>query len=67
MDLMPAQVEPPHVDATYLLALVSRVAHILGAIILLGGISYLRKVVAPATARRASPGKAQNVRSLPAA
>lgn len=36
------------VDASYIAALVSRVFHILGAIILGGGLFYLRSVLAPA-------------------
>ena len=38
----------PTVDAHYVTALVSRVFHILGAIILGGGIFYLRTILAPA-------------------
>lgn len=38
----------PHLDGMYWLLLVSRVLHILGAIILVGGLFYLRMVVVPA-------------------
>jgi uncharacterized membrane protein len=37
----------PHFDGMYWLLLASRVIHILGAIILVGGLFYLRMVVAP--------------------
>jgi uncharacterized membrane protein len=37
----------PHFDRMYWLLLASRVLHILGAIVLVGGLFYLRMVVAP--------------------
>jgi putative copper export protein len=40
--------QPPTVDGTYWLLLASRVLHILGAIILLGGLIHVRHVVRPA-------------------
>lgn len=40
--------ELPVFDGTYFLKLVSRILHIAGAIVLVGGIAYLRKVVVPA-------------------
>ncbi len=45
-----AQQNLPRLDSMYWLMLVSRVLHILGAIILVGGLFYLRAVVAPASA-----------------
>ena len=48
IDIPLAQAAQTTIDGAYVLALVSRVLHILGAIILVGGIAYLRKVVAPA-------------------
>jgi putative copper export protein len=39
--------QPPTVDGTYWLLLSSRVLHILGAIILLGGLIHVRHVVRP--------------------
>lgn len=42
-----AQGEMPAMDAAYWLALASRVIHLLCAAVLLGGIFYLRMVVAP--------------------
>lgn len=50
-----AQQSLPRIDAMYWLMLVSRILHILGAIILAGGIFYLRTVVSPVAA---SPGAA---------
>jgi uncharacterized membrane protein len=52
MDILLAEVTPPEINTSYVLNLISRIAHILGAIVLLGGISYLRKVTAPALARK---------------
>src|SRR5262249_28167576 len=42
-----AQSNTPHMDGMYWVMLVSRVLHILGAIILVGGLFYLKTVVAP--------------------
>ena len=46
--LLAQQQSLPRIDAMYWLMLASRLLHILGAIILLGGIFYLRTVVSPA-------------------
>ena len=46
--LLLAQQSLPRVDSTYWLMLVSRILHILAAIVLVGGVFYLRAVVAPA-------------------
>jgi hypothetical protein len=43
--LLLAQQSVPRVDGTYWIMLASRILHILGAIILLGGLFYLRSVV----------------------
>jgi len=40
----------PHTDGMYWLMLTSRILHILAAIILVGGLFYLRAVVSPAVA-----------------
>jgi uncharacterized membrane protein len=40
----------PHLDGVYWLQLLSRILHILGAIILVGGLFYQRFVVAPSAA-----------------
>jgi hypothetical protein len=45
--LLVAQGMMPRFDAAYCLALTSRVLHILSAIVLVGGVFYLRMVVAP--------------------
>ena len=37
----------PHFDAAYWIALASRLLHILSAIVLVGGLFYLRMIVAP--------------------
>jgi hypothetical protein len=42
-----SQLQPPTVDGLYVLLLSSRVLHILGAIILLGGLIHVRHVVQP--------------------
>jgi uncharacterized membrane protein len=42
-----AESSMPHFDGMYWLLLASRVLHILGAIILVGGLFYLRMIVAP--------------------
>jgi uncharacterized membrane protein len=44
-----AQQAVPRVDSMYWIMLGSRILHILGAIILVGGIFYLRNVVSPST------------------
>jgi uncharacterized membrane protein len=50
-----AQGTMPHLDGMYWLLLASRVLHILGAIVLVGGLFYLRMVVAPAVAATSNP------------
>jgi uncharacterized membrane protein len=45
-----AQQDLPRLDSVYWIMLASRILHILGAIILVGGLFYLRAVVAPAAA-----------------
>jgi uncharacterized membrane protein len=45
--LIVAQQTMPRLDGMYWLMLVSRILHILGAIILVGGVFYLRSVVSP--------------------
>jgi uncharacterized membrane protein len=45
-----AQTPVPHVDGMYFVMLLSRILHILGAIILVGGLFYIRFVLAPTTA-----------------
>jgi uncharacterized membrane protein len=44
-----AQTPVPHIDGMYLVMLLSRILHILGAIILIGGLFYIRFVLAPPT------------------
>ncbi len=43
--LLLAQQQMPHIDSMYWIMLVSRILHILGAIILVGGLFYVRFVV----------------------
>jgi uncharacterized membrane protein len=50
-----AQGTMPHLDGMYWLLLASRVLHILGAIVLVGGLFYLRMVVAPTVAATSKP------------
>src|SRR5437868_1780364 len=50
-----AQQQTPHLDSMYWIMLTSRILHILGAIILVGGLFYLRFVVTPVSAQ---PGTA---------
>jgi uncharacterized membrane protein len=45
--LILAEGSMPHLDGMYWLLLLSRVLHILGAIVLVGGLFYLRMIVAP--------------------
>src|SRR5262245_51354699 len=45
--LLLAQQQEPHVDSMYWIMLVPRILHILGAIILVGGLFYIRFVVSP--------------------
>lgn len=47
VSLLAQQSTLPHFDGMYFLMLVARVGHVLGAIILLGGLFYLRFVPAP--------------------
>lgn len=42
-----AQVMSPEMDGMYWVQLVTRIFHILGAIVLVGGVFYLRMIVAP--------------------
>jgi len=58
--LILAQQETPRIDAMYWLMLASRFLHIFGAIVLVGGIFYLRAVVTPA----AAPGDASDIDPL---
>jgi uncharacterized membrane protein len=44
----------PHLDGMYWLLLASRVLHILGAIVLVGGLFYLRMIVVPSVASGSS-------------
>tara|TARA_Y100000994_G_scaffold223164_1_gene203872 strand:+ start:78 stop:614 length:537 start_codon:yes stop_codon:yes gene_type:complete len=46
--------ESPIVNASYVLQLFSRILHILGAIILVGGLFYIRTVLAPAETDKTS-------------
>lgn len=46
-DLLPVAQAVPRMDGQYFLLLTSRVLHVLGSIVLLGGIFYLLAVVAP--------------------
>ncbi len=46
-DLLTFAQAAPHLDGYYFLLLASRVLHVLGSIILLGGIFYLLAIVAP--------------------
>jgi uncharacterized membrane protein len=50
-----AQGTMPKFDGLYWLLLLSRVLHMLGAIVLVGGLFYLRMVVAPSAARATNP------------
>ena len=48
-DSIPALLaEVPVVDGTYVVKIISRVLHILSAIVLVGGLFYIRTVLAPA-------------------
>lgn len=47
----------PHMDGYYFLLLASRVLHVLGSIILLGGIFYLLAIVAPRVVVAADGGR----------
>jgi uncharacterized membrane protein len=50
-----AQGTMPKFDGLYWLLLLSRVLHILGAVVLVGGLFYLRMVVAPSVAAASKP------------
>jgi uncharacterized membrane protein len=50
-----AQGTMPHFDGMYWLLLASRVLHVLGAIILVGGLFYLRMVIAPTVSAATKP------------
>jgi uncharacterized membrane protein len=45
----------PHFDGMYWVLLLSRVLHILGAIVLVGGLFYLRMVIAPTVSTGKNP------------
>src|SRR3954464_11758626 len=53
--LLAQQPQMPILDSMYWIMLVSRILHILGAIILVGGIFYLRFIISPTNA---APGAA---------
>lgn len=53
--LVAQQSTMPQFDGTFWLMFVSRILHILGAVVLVGGLFYLRAVISPADA---SPGTA---------
>jgi uncharacterized membrane protein len=55
-----AQQAAPRFDSVYWIMLVSRILHILGAIILLGGLFYLRAIVIPLP-RREGPGEGPSI------
>ena len=50
LDLLAQQTQMPTLDSTYWIMLVSRILHILGAIVLAGGLFYIRYVVSPMSA-----------------
>lgn len=54
--IMLAQQSLPRMDGMYWLMLASRVFHVLSAIVLVGGLFYLRAVVTPAHGREESEG-----------
>jgi uncharacterized membrane protein len=54
-NLLLAQGTMPHFDGMYWLLLTSRVLHILGAIVLVGGLFYLRMVIAPTVSAAQKP------------
>lgn len=45
----------PHFDGMYVLQLLSRLGHILGAIILVGGLFYIRQILRPASGANGNP------------
>jgi uncharacterized membrane protein len=53
--LLLAQGTMPHLDGMFWLLLASRVLHILGAIVLVGGLFYLRMVIAPTFSATSKP------------
>ncbi len=53
--LLAQQSQMPTLDSTYWIMLVSRILHILGAIILAGGLFYIRYVVSPVSAPAGTP------------
>jgi uncharacterized membrane protein len=57
--LLLAQQSVPRVDSMYWLMLASRILHILGAIILVGGIFYVRGVVSPVAGHDGAPSADQ--------
>src|SRR5256885_8909670 len=50
LHMLAQQSQMPTLDSTYWIMLVSRILHILGAIILAGGLFYIRYVVSPISA-----------------
>jgi uncharacterized membrane protein len=50
-----AQQTVPRIDSVYWIMLVSRILHILGAIILAGGLFYIRAIVTPALVPSETP------------
>lgn len=53
--LLAQQATMPEFDGMYVVQLLSRIGHILGAIILVGGLFYIRHVVRPASASHGTP------------
>ena len=53
--LLAQQTTMPNMDGTFWMLLLSRVLHILGAIVLVGGLFYIRNVISPVAA---APGTA---------
>ncbi len=47
LSLTLAQQQMPHLDSMYWIMLLSRVLHILGAIVLVGGLFYVRMIISP--------------------
>jgi uncharacterized membrane protein len=50
----------PRIDSTYWIMLVSRILHILGAIILVGGLFYIRAILLPLPSRE-GPGEGSSL------
>ncbi len=56
-DLVAPLLAAPEINASYFIGVVSRVLHIVSAVILLGGVFYLRTVLAPAGAEACFAGR----------